>query len=164
MHADPSTWYLIAFVIFVLLLGRTVWRVSIQMLDEKIKRIRKEIEEAAHMKKEAEDFLEHAQQKQKETQEQANKILSLSEREIQRIQRDAKQERKEFLASQERQLQERLVNLESIAMKELNENIIQTAIGSAESVIQKNLDRKLDAALIRETLKMAESLQVPVAS
>lgn len=164
MRADPNTWYLIAFVIFFLLLGRTLWRTSIQLLDEKIKLIRKQIDEASHMKKEAEDFLERAQQKQKETEEHAHKILALSEREIQRIHRDASQERKEFIVSQERQLAQRLANLESTTMKELNENIIQSAITSAEKVLQKTIDKKLDTALIQETIKMAESLRVPIAS
>lgn len=162
MFSDPSTWYLISFTLFGLLLGRTLWRSATFMLDEQIKIIGKEIEEASHMKKEAEELLESVQKRQQETQEQVRNILALGEREVQQIQRDAMQERKEFLASQKRQLEERLSNLETISIKELNENVVHSAITAAERVIQQNLDQKLDAALIQDTVKTAGSLRLPV--
>jgi F-type H+-transporting ATPase subunit b len=164
MINDPNTYYTLAFIIFFGLLGRTLWGMATQMLDEKIKSISKSLEDAARMKKEAEEQLAKAQQKQKEAQEHGQQILALSEREIQRVQEEAVHERKAFLASQKRQLKERLDNLETVAFKELNDTIIQHAITSAERVIEKNINAKIDSAIIQDTIETAESLRVPLAS
>ena len=164
MISDPNVWYTLAFVIFIALMGRSLWRLSSQMLDNKIKSIRKNLEDAARMKKEAKDFLKLAQQKQKAAQEQSHQIMALSEREVERIQIDAIQNRKDFLSSQKRQLQERLASLEVVTFKELNETLIQTAILSAEKVIAQNINPKLNSALIQNRITTAESLRLPVES
>jgi F-type H+-transporting ATPase subunit b len=158
MTFDPNFWYTLAFLTFFLLLGRMLWRISTQMLDEKTRHIRKDLEEAAHMKKEAGELLELAKQKKGEAQDQARQILALGEREIKRIRQDALKERKEFFTSQERQLEDRLTSLEGLAFKEVNENITRLAVDLAEKIIKKNMDKKLDSTLIQKTIKTAETL------
>jgi len=156
MTNSPNFWYLIAFVIFFLLLGRRLWRTATQMLEDKIFHIRSNLEAATQMKQEAVELLQEAQRKQIEAKIQGQKILEHIKYEIDSIQQDSKRELEEFFKNQERQLEERVQGLEVLAYKDFKENIINEAISAAQLAIQQTIDQKQDTQLIQETIQNME--------
>lgn len=162
MTSDPNFWYTLAFILFFIGLGRPLWRALSQMLDDKRTQIQRSLEEAATMKKEAQAFLETCQRQHAEAKAQEQKILDHIALEVRSLREEAKNDLSDFLTNQERQLEDRLNALEASALKELKNSIINTAVASALEVIEKTIDKKLDAQIIQETIAGIAEHDVPV--
>lgn len=97
MFQDPRFWVAVSFLGFILLLYRPICRALLSGLDNRTARIRRELEEAARLRQEAEELLASYQHQQAEAKEEAKRIVQ-----------DAKQEALAMTQKAERDLDESL--------------------------------------------------------
>lgn len=107
-------WVLASFIAFIALVFKPAKNALLQMLDDKAMHIMHKLEEAAKVRKEAEDLLQAVQQQQAATQVEMAAILSKAKLEAESLIEDAKLE-VEHITAKRRELA-----LQKIAQEEMN--------------------------------------------
>ena len=151
---------LIAFVIFVgiLVYMKVPGKVG-EMLDGRATSIQSELNEAKALREEAQALLASYERKQKEVQEQADRIVASAKDEATAA---AAAEKEEIATSITRRLtaaEEQIVSAQNSAVKEVRDQAIAVAVGAAKDVIAKQMDAKSAGSLIDESINtVAEKL------
>ncbi|MBC9179958.1 F0F1 ATP synthase subunit B family protein, partial [Pseudoroseomonas ludipueritiae] len=82
---NPVFWVAVSFVIFVALLGRTMWKKLAAMLDARGAQIRNDLDEAARLRAEAETMLRQAEADRKAAIAEAEQTLAKAKAEAERV-------------------------------------------------------------------------------
>ena len=82
---EPLFWYSVAFVLFFVLLGPRIWRPLAAILDNRATQIRQDLDEAARLKREAEQMLAEAQREREAALVEARAMIERSKAESARI-------------------------------------------------------------------------------
>jgi F-type H+-transporting ATPase subunit b len=145
---NPQFWVAVSFVIFVVLLGRTVWNKAVQALDARGDKIRADLDEAARLRTEAEAMLRQAEADRATALVEAEQTLARAKAEAQRV-ADATAAEAELSAKRrERMAMDRISAAEASAVAEVRHAAAAIAVAAARSVITEKLDANADAALI----------------
>lgn len=108
-----------------------------KMLDGRAETIRSELDEAKALREEAQTLLASYERKQKEVQEQADRIVSTAKEEATTAAEEAKANIK---ASIERRLaaaEEQIESAKDAAVRDVRNQAIQVAIGAAQDLVAK---------------------------
>ncbi|GAA6209043.1 F0F1 ATP synthase subunit B [Cognatishimia sp. WU-CL00825] len=144
---------LMAFILFVLVLLKfKVPSMLSGMLDKRAEGIRSELDEARALREEAQTILASYERKQKEVQEQADRIVAQAKIDASAAAEQAKQD---LAVSIERRLAaatDQIASAEKSAVKEVRDQAIVIAIGAANEVIAKGMtategNKLIDAAI-----------------
>ncbi len=85
MFSTPAFWTLVAFVIFVGLIGKTVFKGVTKALDDRTDKIRGEINGAEKLREEAQDLLADYQKKQRDAAREVEAIIAPAGEEAERL-------------------------------------------------------------------------------
>lgn len=149
---------LIAFLIFVgiLLYYKVPGKVG-EMLDGRANAIKAELDEAKALREEAQSVLASYERKQKEVQEQADRIVATAKDEAQQAAVAAKED---IAASVTRRLaaaEEQIASAQTSAVNDIRNQAVAVAVGAAQDVIAKQMDSKGANALIDEAIATVEA-------
>ena len=144
---------LLAFLLFVgvLLYFKVPSKVG-EMLDKRAAGIRADLDEARALRDEAQSLLASYERKQKEVQEQADRIVANARDEAERSTQAAKDD---IAASISRRLagaEEQLASARAAAVKDVRDRAITVAVAAAKDVIAKQMDATRANALIEESI------------
>ncbi len=162
MIPDASFWTGIGFVIFMVLAGKPVWKLLISALDERASKIKIDIEEAAQLQKEAQDFLNACKREQSEALAKAQKIIQHAQEEAERLRKQSLVEIQQFQANEERLLSERMRQAEEHALKEIRVRAIEIALVSAKKVIAQSLNEDLDQKIYSKILQDIQQINTNI--
>jgi len=137
-------WVAAAFVLFIVLAGRWIYRMITGALDQRSQRIRQEIEEATRLREEAQNLLAKYQRKQREAREEADQIVAR-----------AREEAERQVARRMQLAEEKIAQAEARAVKELRDTTVDIAIDAAARVIEQSLDAKRHNQLIEDGIEEA---------
>ncbi|MEM7295737.1 MAG: ATP F0F1 synthase subunit B [Pseudomonadota bacterium] len=130
----------ISFVCFVALLWYLgVHRLMFKGLDDRAATIKAELAEARNLREEAQKLLSSYQRKQKEVQEQADRIVAAAKEEAQLA---AEQGKADIAKSIERRLaaaSEQIAAAEATAVREVRDRAITVAVGAARQLVSKQM-------------------------
>ncbi len=134
---------LVAFIVFVafLMYLKVPGKIG-EMLDGRANTIKGELEEARQLREEAQTLLASYERKQKEVQEQADRIVANAKEEASRAAESAKAD---IATSIERRLaaaEDQIVSAEASAVKEVRDQAVTVAVGAAQDIIAKQMDAK----------------------
>jgi F-type H+-transporting ATPase subunit b len=149
MIDDPSFWYLISFTIFVGLMIRPLIRLSTQAMDDKIQTLQRDLEEARQAKAAAEKLLQDMHREQKRIEKDIEDILTHAKAEIKQMEADAKEEVSTFRTRQETQLSNRIRLMEKAALRDLQTQLIASALASVKDHYKHNLEPSQHQASIQ---------------
>ncbi|MEJ6403751.1 F0F1 ATP synthase subunit B [Yoonia sp. 2307UL14-13] len=143
----------IAFLIFIgiLLYYKVPGKVG-EMLDKRAESIRAELSEAKALREEAQSLLASYERKQKEVQEQADRIVASAKEEASNAAANAKDD---IAKSVERRLaaaEEQIASAQAAAIKDVRDQAISVAVGAAKDVMAKQMDAKAAGDLIDESI------------
>lgn len=139
----------IAFLIFVgILLYYKVPSAVGGMLDKRADGISSELKEARALREEAQSLLASYERKQKEVQEQADRIVASAKDEAKRAAEAAKDDIAKSITRRLAAAEEQIASAEGAAIKEVRDQAILVAVGAAKDVIAKQMDAKSAGALI----------------
>jgi F-type H+-transporting ATPase subunit b len=141
-------WVTAAFVIFFVLFGRTIWRALAGMLDARAATIRLELDEAARLRREAQEMLRDAQQRREEALAAAKDLLGAAQSEAQRLAAATRAEAEAAAQRRERMAIERIAAAEKAAVNEVRLAAIEVAAGAVQQMLAEGMGAEADPALV----------------
>lgn len=149
---------LLAFILFIAVLFyfKVPGKIG-EMLDKRSGDIRTELEEARALREEAQTLLASYERKQKEVQEQADRIVATAKEEAQR---SAEHAREELAKSVERRLaaaEDQIASAEAAAIKEVRDQAVSIAIAAAREVIAKQMSAAEGNKLIDDAISQVDT-------
>ena len=145
---DPEFWVLVAAVIFVVAVGRKVGPMITGGLDARAARIRGELDEARHLREEAERLVAEYRAKQQEGAADAEAIVAHAKAEAERIAAQSARDLEQALERRQRLAEERIAQAEAKALDEVRAAAIDVAIAAARDVIAAQINEQRGAALL----------------
>lgn len=148
---------LIAFVIFIgVLVYFKVPGMLGKMLDDRADNVRSELETARALREEAQTILAEFERKQKDVQEESQRIVAQAKADAEAA---AVQAKEDLQASIERRMKaaaDQITSAEEAAVKEVRDRAVQVAVAAAADVVRQGITPADADALIGESLKVVE--------
>ncbi len=149
---------LLAFILFIAVLFyfKVPGMIGV-MLDKRAADIRTELEEARALRDEAQTLLAGYERKQKDVQEQADRIVASAKEEAQR---SAGQAREELAKSVERRLaaaEDQIGSAQAAAIKAVRDQAVTIAIAAARDVIAKQMSAAEGNKLIDDAITQVDA-------
>ena len=143
----------IAFLIFIgILLYFKVPSLVGGMLDKRAETIKSELDEAKALREEAQALLASYERKQKEVQEQADRIVAAAKEEATNAAAAAKDDIAKSITRRLAAAEEQIASAEANAVKEVRDQAIVVAVGAAKDVLAKQMDAAAAGALIDDSI------------
>ncbi|MGH1354692.1 MAG: F0F1 ATP synthase subunit B [Thalassovita sp.] len=144
---------LLAFILFILVL--VYFKVPTMlggMLDKRSDDIQSELDEARALREEAQTLLASYERKQKEVQDQADRIVAHAKEEAGVAAEQAKADLAQTIERRLKAAEEQIASAEASAIKAVRDQAITIAIGAANDVIAKKMtaaegNKLIDAAI-----------------
>ncbi len=144
---------LISFLIFIgALVYLKVPGMLGKKLDERAENIQAELDEARSLREEAQTLLASYERKQKEVQEQADRIVAHAKEEAAIAADQAKQDLKDSIARRLKSAEDQIGSAESRAIRDVRDQAISIAIAAAKDVIAKQMTAAEGNALIEASI------------
>ena len=151
-YADPAFWVAVAFIIFVLIFAKPVWKFASVALDKKISEIETSIEEATKLREEALDLVTNYKRKIVDAEKEAEAIISqardeaLAMKSLMTSDLEASLERRKKLAM------DRIAQAEKDATAEVRAMTADLALAATRQLLIENVteikaDELIDAAV-----------------
>jgi F-type H+-transporting ATPase subunit b len=150
---EPETWLAVAFIIFVGLLARPVWRKATAGLDARAAQIEAELEEARKLREEAQATLASYQRKQRDAAKEAEKIIAQAEDEARRITANAEVALNDLLKRREVLTGEKIAQAEAKAVAEVKAEAVEIALAATERLLRERIDETKSDQLLDAALK-----------
>ena len=146
---DKGTfWVTIAVLIFLALYGRKLIGFVTGMLDQRAIDIRRELDEAASLRAEAEAMLREAEARRADAAKQAQAMIENAAREAERMAAQLMRDAEDAAKRRERMAMERIKAAESDAVSGVRNAAAALAARTAEIVLRETVDAERDAGLI----------------
>ena len=143
----------IAFLIFIgILLYFKVPGLVGGMLDKRADSIKAELDEAKALREEAQSLLATYERKQKEVQEQADRIVASAKEEATNAAAAAKDDIAKSITRRLAAAQDQIASAQASAVKDVRDQAIAVAVGAAKDVMAKQMDAKAAGSLIDDAI------------
>lgn len=149
---------LLAFLLFIgILLYFKVPTLISGMLDKRAEGIKSELDEARALREEAQTLLASYERKQKEVQEQADRIIAHAKSEANEAADRAKEDIKASIKRRLKAAEDQIASAESSAIREVRDEAVRIAIGAAKDVVAKNMTATDGNKLIDEAISEVDA-------
>ncbi|MEE4119586.1 MAG: F0F1 ATP synthase subunit B [Paracoccaceae bacterium] len=149
---------LIAFVLFGgILVYFKVPAMLTGMLDQRAETIRKELDDARALREEAQTLLAEFERKQKDVQEEAQRIVAQARSDAEAGAVEAKKELERTIGRRLKAAEDQIASAEEAAVREVRNSAAQVAVAAAADVIRSQLGPEDSARLIDESLSVVDA-------
>ena len=151
---------LLAFILFILVLFYfKVPGMLGKMLDKRAEDIQSELDEARTLREEAQTLLASYERKQKEVQDQADRIVAHAKEEANLAAEQAKADLGKSIERRMKAAEDQIASAEASAVKQVRDQAVTIAIGAANDVITKQMtategNKLIDAAIAEVDAKL----------
>lgn len=145
-------WVTIAVLIFIAFFGRKIIYAIIAMLDQRSLAIRRELEEAARLRAEAEAMLRDAEARRAAALAQAKDMLDLAAREAERLAAELLEDARAAARRREHMAQERIAAAEAAAVAEVRNAAASLAVQVTQAILSETIDAAHDHDLIDQAI------------
>jgi len=149
---------LIAFIAFVgILIYMKVPAKLTGMLDARAATIKAELDEARALREEAKSILATYERRQKEVQEQADRIVSSAREEALSAAAQAKEDLKASIARRLASATDQIASAEAAAIRQVREQAVSVAVAAAGDVLSKQMTAEAASASIDDAIAQVEA-------
>lgn len=127
------------------------------LLDKRANNIRAELDEARVLRDEAQALLASYERKQKEVQEQADRIIAQARSEAASAAEQAKEDLKKSIARRIAAAEDQIASAEAAAVKDVRDRAVVIAIGAARDVIAKQMTAADGNQLIDDAIAVVDA-------
>ncbi len=153
MLSQPDFWVGVSFVLFlVLLVYLKVPGMVGKALDERADAIQKELDEAKRLREEAQAVLADYERKKIEAQADAEKIIAQARREAEIYGEEARRKMQEQIERRSRLAEQKIVQAEASAIKDVRAAATDLAIEAASRVLGTEVKGSIASGLIDESI------------
>ncbi|MDX1786178.1 MAG: F0F1 ATP synthase subunit B [Roseovarius sp.] len=128
-----------------------------RLLDKRADTIKSELEEARALREEAQTLLASYERKQKEVQEQADRIVEHAKSEAAAAAEQAKEDLKKSIARRMQAADEQIASAEAGAIREVRDRAVTIAIDAAREVIAKQMTAAKGNKLIEDAIETVDA-------
>ncbi|AQS88565.1 ATP synthase F0 subunit beta' [Neoasaia chiangmaiensis NBRC 101099] len=146
MFHDQRFYVALAFVLFFVLFGRKLWAVITRALDARAEQVRSDLDEAARLRREAEQMLEAATREREQALEEAQALIERSRAEAAQIAENARNEAQAVAGRREQMARDRITASERAALREMRETAATVAVDAVRDVLTRHLAEDHGAA------------------
>jgi len=157
-YEDSQFLVLVAFVITIALIGKTVYQKISVSLDERSEEIRRNIEEAIRLREEAQDLLASYERKQRDAANEATEIIEQAKREAEYLAQKATTDMNTLINRRKRQAKDRIAQAEITARDEIFTAAINVALEASSRILNDKVSGKKGDELIDKAIKDLPSL------
>ncbi len=144
---------LVAFLVFIgVLVYFKVPAMLTGMLDKRAESIQAELDEARALREEAQTLLASYERKQREVQEQADRIVAAAKESARESAELAKADLEKSIERRVQAAQDQIASAEATAIKQVRDEAARVAISAAGDVIQKQMSDAKSASLIDDAI------------
>ncbi|MBM3573952.1 MAG: F0F1 ATP synthase subunit B [Alphaproteobacteria bacterium] len=152
MWKTPEFWVLVAFAVFILALGKTIWRQIGDALDKRSAEIKKQIEDAQKLRVDAQSALAAYQLKQRDALKEAEQIVAHAKAEAERVRAEAAKATEAAMARREAQALDKIAQAEAQALNEVRGLAVDIAIASTRKILSDHMDERRSSALVEQAI------------
>jgi len=149
---DPKNWVVLAFILFFVLFGKTLWRALAAMLDARAVAVKAELEEAARLRREAEAMLRDAEQQRADALTEAKALIEGARAEAGRVTEAAAVEAEASARRREQMAIDRIAAAEKAAVDDVRLAAADVATSAARQVLAEGLTADADSKLIDQAI------------
>jgi F-type H+-transporting ATPase subunit b len=134
--SEPESWVAIAFLLFVILLGKILWTQLTALLDKRSTAIATALADAERLRSEAHAAKDAAERTLAQATAEAEGILGQAREEVSRMQARAAQSLQNAIALREQQALDRIAQSEAAANKHVRDLAVDTALAATRSLLR----------------------------
>jgi F-type H+-transporting ATPase subunit b len=154
MLAMAEFWVAVAFVAFVaILIYYKVPKLIAKALDERAEAIRKDLDEARHLREEAQSLLADYQKKHRNVGQEAEAIIDLARREAEALAHETRVSLKQTLERRTKLAEDKIARAEAQAVDEVRASAVDVAVAAAEKILREKMTGSGGAALIDQSIR-----------
>lgn len=153
MFKTPEFWVLAAFVVFFVLLGKKLVDMIGGALDERAGSIRKQLDEAEKLKRDAEAALAEYRKRQQDGLKEAEAIMALARTEAQALEAEQKAQIEQRLKRREAQAVDKIAQAEAQALAQVRDAAVDLALAATRRVLVDKVDANLAGGLVDSSIK-----------
>ncbi len=150
-------WGALAFITVFFLLGRLAYPAIKKTMDARTEKIRDSLDDAERTKAEAQTILEDYQRQLNDARNESNRIIEEARQTADQLRQDLTQRAEAEVGELRRRAQEDIAAAQQRAIADLRSQVSTLAIELAEKVVERNLDRDTNVALIESYINQLES-------
>ena len=150
--AEPETWVAVAFVLFVVFLGKILWTRLSGLLDKRSADIARALGDAEKLRTEALRAKADAQRTLDEATAEADAIVAQAREEAQRMQQHAAQHLETAVALREQQALDRIAQSEAAAAKHVRDTAIDLALTATRTLLREQVGSGKAEKLVDEAI------------
>ena len=155
---DNSTlWVSISFIIFLALIIKPASRGLAELLEERIKNVKKEIEDSEKLMIEASKVLEEYKTKQYSVKKDIENMFKKADKDSENIEKKFSERVEDITTKKNKLFDQRVRQLNDRFEKEISDEIINNVINVTEKRIKKNLDPKKNNLIIETSIENFKS-------
>lgn len=151
---DNSTlWVGVSFIIFIALIIKPVSEGLSELIEKRIKNVRKKIEDSENLMIEASKLLEEYKTKQKNVKKDIEDMFKRAERDSETIEKNFLEKIKNITIKKNKLFDQRVKQLNDRFEKEISDEIVKNVIHVTEKRIKNNLDQKKNNSIIKTSIE-----------
>lgn len=150
---NTSNWVLVSFAIFAVIGYKFGKDKFLSLLDTRIESIKNDIETAENLRVEAQQLLAQYERKQRDAQQEAERIVKSAKDHAMKIKKQAEDELEEAMQRREEQLKTRLQRMEEEAIQEIRAYASELAVKATTEIINDNFSKSDNSKLVNATIK-----------
>ena len=128
-----------------------------KMMNDRTERIRRNLDDAERVKGEAQSILDEYQRQLADAKSEANRIIEEARQTAESLRRDLMARAESEVAELRVRASEEVAAAQDRALSDLQSRIATLAIEAAEKVVEKNLDRATNMALVENYIQSVGS-------
>jgi F-type H+-transporting ATPase subunit b len=145
---NELVWGVISFVVLFGALAKFAYPAIKKAMEDRTNKIRDSIDEAEKVRTEAQTILEDYQRQLANARNEANRIIEEARQTADQLRQDLMQRAEQEATELRQRVQDEMAATQERMLAELRSQIRDLAIGAAEKVIERNLDRDTNLALV----------------
>jgi F-type H+-transporting ATPase subunit b len=150
-------WGTISFLVLFFLMWKFAFPGVQKAMQARTDRIRGNLDDAERLKTEAQTILDQYQAQLADARNESNRIIEEARQTADQLRQDLTQRAEAEVAELRRRAQEDIASAQQRAVADLRAQVSELAIELAEKVVERNLDRDTNAALIESYINQLES-------
>jgi len=158
MIIDATFWVAVSFFIFfgILIYLKVPQKVNNSLTDQ-INKIKKELDEAEHLKAEAKTVLSDYESKIEKSKKEVKDILDTAKKESDQMILDKTEKFHQQMENQKKNTENKIITMKANAIREIKNISIKISMQVIESLIKTSIDKKKVEKIYSESLKQAKA-------
>jgi len=150
-------WGFLSFAVLFVVMVKFGYPAVVKTMNARTERIRSDLDAAEKVKSEAEGILEEYQRQLNDAKGEANRIIEEARQTAESLRRDLMAKAESEVAELRQRSSDDIAAAQDRALADLRAKVADIAIGAAEKVVEKSLDRETSLALVESYIESVGS-------